>query len=79
MCFHECVIIFNLEIFKMSEKKEIQTKTINQLEVSKKAVLKRIADNLKSQKKKIKCLNLLAATHLILQLVDHLVEHIVHT
>jgi hypothetical protein len=63
----------------MSEKKEIQTKTINQLEVSKKAVLKRIADNLKSQKKKIKCLNLLAATHLILQLVDHLVEHIVHT
>jgi hypothetical protein len=34
----------------MSEKKEIQTETIDQLEESKKAVLKRIADNLKSQK-----------------------------
>jgi hypothetical protein len=34
----------------MSDKKEIQTETIDQLEESKKAVLKRIADNLKSQK-----------------------------
>jgi hypothetical protein len=34
----------------MSDKKEIQTETIDQLEESKKAVLKRIAENLKNQK-----------------------------
>jgi hypothetical protein len=34
----------------MSDKKEIQTETIDQLEESKKDVLKRIAENLKNQK-----------------------------